>query len=38
MYTISSDSENNIHYVMLDGIDVAMFNSLEEAQNYIDNA
>lgn len=38
MYTISSDLENNLHYVMLDGIDVVMFNSLQEAENYIDNA
>lgn len=38
MYTISSDLENDLHIVMLDGIDVAMFNSLQEAQNYIDNA
>ena len=36
MYTITSDS--GYHYVMKDNIDVAVFTSLEEAQNFIDNA
>lgn len=36
MYTISSDS--GYYYVMQDGIDVAIFTSQEEAQNFIDNA
>jgi len=38
MYTISSDIENGKHIVMYNGVDVKIFNSLEEAQNYISNA
>lgn len=36
MYTISSDS--GYYYVMKDNIDVAVFTSLEEAENFIANA
>jgi len=32
------DLQNNLYIVMQDGIDVALFNSREEAQNFIDNA
>ena len=38
MYTIASDLETGVHIVMYNGIDVEIFYSLEDAQNFIDNA
>lgn len=35
--TIHVDIENGLYIVMLDGIDVALFNTEAEAQQYIDN-
>ena len=32
------DPQNNLYIVMKDGIDIALFVSREEAQNFIDNA
>ena len=32
------DPQNNLYIVMEDGIDIALFSSKEEAQNFIDNA
>ena len=34
--TIYSDIENGLYIVMLNGIDVALFNTEAEAQQYID--
>lgn len=36
MYTISPDIETGVYYVMLDNIDVAIFNTEAEAQQHID--
>jgi hypothetical protein len=38
MYTIASDLETGVYIVMYDGIDVEIFYSLEDAQNFVDNA
>ena len=32
------DPQNNLYIVMEDGIDITLFSSKEEAQNFIDNA
>jgi hypothetical protein len=36
--TLVEDPENSLYIVMQDGIDVALFNNKEEAQNFINNA
>lgn len=37
MIDIISDIDNNMYFVREDGRDIAVFNSLEEAQTYINN-
>lgn len=37
MIDIISDTDNNMYFVRENGQDIAVFNSLEEAQTYINN-